>query len=100
MIYDVLISDPALDELEQAFNWLLERTTVHAPTWYDGIVAAIKTLATNPQRCPKAQEAVSFGREVRQLLYGHRPHTYRILYSIRGQSVVILHVRHSARERL
>jgi plasmid stabilization system protein ParE len=91
---------PALEELEQAYNWLLERTTIHAPTWYDSIVDTIKTLATNPQRCPKTQQSGSFAREVRQLVHGHRQNTYRILFTIRDQSVVVLHVRHGARERM
>jgi hypothetical protein len=31
------------------------------------------------------------------LLYGDKPHVYRILFSIEGDIVFILHVRHGAR---
>jgi toxin ParE1/3/4 len=35
---------------------------------------------------------------VRQLLYGHKPHVYRILYTIEGDTVSIVHVRHGRRQ--
>jgi hypothetical protein len=35
--------------------------------------------------------------EVRQLLYGRRPHTYRILFTIEGDVVQVLHIRHARR---
>jgi hypothetical protein len=39
-----------------------------------------------------------FPFEVRQLLYGRKPHAYRILFTITANTVVILHIRH-ARQR-
>jgi plasmid stabilization system protein ParE len=40
-----------------------------------------------------APENRSFKREIRQLLYDQ----YRILFTIRGRTVRVLHVRHGAR---
>jgi len=45
------------------------------------------SLANFPERCALAPESNHFPFEVRQLLYGKRPHTYRILLAIRGDTV-------------
>lgn len=58
---------------------------------------AIASLNTFPERCPLAPESGSFPFEVRQLLYGHKPHVYRILFTIDEQVVKILHIRHARR---
>lgn len=58
---------------------------------------AIASLATFPKRCPLAPETVSFPFEVRQLLYGRKPHVYRILFTIEGDTVNVLHIRHGRR---
>ena len=42
-----------------------------------------------------APERNEFSAEVRQLLYGRKPHQYRILFTIKGETVQIIHIRHS-----
>jgi hypothetical protein len=37
---------------------------------------------------------------MRQLLYGRKPHLYRILFTIDGDVVYVLHVRHGRRRHL
>jgi plasmid stabilization system protein ParE len=61
---------------------------------------AIASLAEFPKRCPLAPENSAFPFEVRQLLYGKKPHTYRILFTIEGQTVYVLHIRHGRRAAL
>jgi hypothetical protein len=41
-----------------------------------------------------------FPYEVRHLLYGHKPHVYRILFTIRGDTVSILYIRHGRRQSM
>ncbi len=53
-----------------------------------------------PARCPLAPENDEFEEEIRELLYGKRQHRYRILFTIRGETVIVLHIRHGAREHL
>ena len=67
--------------------------------WFLQLEEAISSLATFPERCHLAHESVQFPFEVRQLLYGRRPHVYRILFAIDGAIVTILHVRHGRRGR-
>src|SRR5437879_960190 len=57
----------------------------------------IASLAAFPERSPLAPESAQFPVEVRQLLYGRKPHVYRILYTIEGETVKILHIRHARR---
>lgn len=47
-----------------------------------------------------APENAEFSCAVRQLLYGHKPHQYRVLFTIEADTVVILHIRHGRRRRL
>jgi hypothetical protein len=74
--------------------------------WFIAMEEAIASLANFPERCPLAPEtersplAPETERspfEVRQLLYGRRPHAYRILFTIRGDVVHVLHIRHGRR---
>jgi len=61
---------------------------------------AIASLSSLPERCPLAPENARFPFEVRQLLYGRKPHVYRILFTIEGDAVKILHIRHARRRPL
>lgn len=54
---------------------------------------AFRSLEKNPLRCPPAPESVFFEEETSQLVYGK----YRILFTVEGETVYVLRVRHSAR---
>jgi len=92
--YSVIISPQAYNEIEKAYQWLLEQSPQHAPEWHAGLIEALCSLEQNPSRCP----AVNAPAESRQLLYGDKRHSYRIVFSIRAQEVWISHERHSARK--
>jgi toxin ParE1/3/4 len=67
-----------------------------ARAWYFGLKEDILTLRSTPGRCPVTPEA----KGVRQLLYGHKPHIYRVIYRIleTQKQVEVLHIRHGARD--
>ena len=71
-----------------------------AERWLAGIYKAIATLESRPERCPLAAESHRFPTEVRELLHGRRTNKHRIIFEIRGESVYVLYVRHSARDAL
>lgn len=50
-----------------------------------------------PARCARAAESDDCDEVIYQLLFGRRPHVYRMLFFVRGTRVHIVHVRHSAR---
>jgi plasmid stabilization system protein ParE len=66
--------------------------------WFTGLQRVIFTLEKNPTRCPTTPESKS----LRHLLYGRKPHIYRIIYRIveRRKEIEILHIRHGARDKL
>lgn len=68
--------------------------------WYLALEEAIASLAEFPERCLVAPENSAFPFEVRQLLYGHTPHVYRILFTIESKTVYVLHIRHGRRQPL
>jgi hypothetical protein len=63
-------------------------------------VDANEFLAQFPERCPIAPENSRFSLEVRQLFYERKPHVYRILFTVNGDMVEVLHIRHGRRKRL
>jgi plasmid stabilization system protein ParE len=63
--------------------------------WYKGLKEAILLLEEQPNRCPQTPE----NAKLRHLLYGHRPHVYRVIYRVteKPKRVDVLHIRHGAR---
>jgi plasmid stabilization system protein ParE len=68
--------------------------------WFQGLREAVASLAHSPQRCALAPENAAFSFEVWQLLYGRKPHVYRVLFTIEGNTVSVLHIRHGRRQRI
>src|SRR5271169_4285694 len=66
--------------------------------WFQGLHRAVATLADSPQRCALAPENAVFPFEVRHLLYGRKPHVYRIIFTLEGNIGSVLHVRHGRRQ--
>ena len=87
-------------ELEAACQWISERASEAAVKWFSGILDAVITLETFPERCPLAPESKAFNREIRQLIHGNRQHAYRIFFCVAVDKVRVLHIRHGARKRL
>lgn len=100
MIYRVIIQPNAEAELEAAYLYRYERAPHEAVRWFAGFVEAINSLAQFPARCPLAPENGHFAEEIRQLLYGTRRHVFRILFTIQGDTVQVLHIRHGAQQYL
>ena len=94
--YAVILEENVASELEEAYLWIARESLAAAHHWYNGCVAALQTLETFPERCSLAPEDGYFEEEIRHLLFG----SFRILFTIRRQSVHVLHARHSARDVL
>src|SRR5690348_2211700 len=100
MTYQVAVQPSAEAEMEAAYEWAAERAPITAARWYNGLVDAIRSLADNPERCPLAPENDYFPEEIRNLIYGKRRNAYRIIFTIRGDTVHVLQVRRGARRVL
>lgn len=98
MDFRVELSDQAQRDIAAIHDWLrLQQAGTEAERWFTALGAAIDSLSSLPSRCPLAPENRDLSVEVRQLLYGRRPHVYRILFSINGNVVQVLHIRHGRR---
>lgn len=101
MAYRVEITREAHTKILETFVWKSEHQSEQkAFEWYNGVMDALYTLEEMPGRCALAPETEDFKDEIRQLLYGKRKDSYRVLFTIRGETVHILRVLHSAMERL
>jgi plasmid stabilization system protein ParE len=98
--YRVIIQRPAARDIDEAYQWIAKHAPGSAMKWFNGLEAAIQTLENLPQRCPLAEESRVFDAEIRQLIYGKRVGTYRVLFTVVQDAVHILHVRHGRRRRL
>jgi plasmid stabilization system protein ParE len=96
MTFQVVLTDRAARDLDEAYRWYAERAPQAAVDWYNGFLNALDSLSMNPERCSYALERDKVPVEIRQLLYG-RQRSYRAIYLIRAQTVVVLHIRHTAR---
>jgi len=94
--YRVEPTDKALVDAGEAYFWLNEQSEGAALRWYEGLMKAFRSLEKNPFRCPLAPEDAFFEEEIRQLIHGKS----RILFTVEGETVFVLRVRHSAQEYL
>jgi len=94
--YQVLVQPPAIQDLASAYDRIARRSPDRAETWVSGALEAIQTLRDFPNRCPLAPENDVFEVEIRQLLF----RAFRILFTVDGDTVRILHVRHGAQRPL
>ena len=100
MTYRVELTDRAARDLELLY---LEKNAVEsqaAARWYNRLEEAVSALATYPYRCPVAPEGRKMKRKLWHLLYGKKPHVYRVIYEIdeQQQAVWVLTIRHAARQ--
>ena len=98
MTFGVDITSEAARDADSILEWLLSQHAGETGIkWFRAMEEAIASLAEFPKRCPLAPENKMFPFEVRQLLYGHQPHVYRILFTVQASTVYVLHIRHGRR---
>ncbi len=102
MTYTVVTTERAAREIEDtAAWWARERSVEQAERWYQGIRGAIAELETAPDRWAVVPELQGLPYKVRERRFGlaSKP-THRVLFTIIGQTVLVLTVRHTARKPL
>ncbi len=102
MTYLVEFAARASRDLEILYKEKNAAESHAAARWYNGLEEAVSALASFPLRCPVAPEARKARRKLRHLLYGNKPHVYRVIYEVdEGRKAVwVLHIRHGARKKL
>jgi toxin ParE1/3/4 len=102
MTYRVEFTARASRDLESLYEEKNAAESRAAARWFNGLEEAVGALASFPYRCPAAPEARKTIRKLRHLLYGKKPHVYRVIYEVdeRRQTVSVLHIRHGARRKI
>jgi plasmid stabilization system protein ParE len=101
MAFRVKSTAAAKQDARNILAWLRSQQAGEAGLrWFQGMQKAIASLSELPTRCSLAPENKVFPFEVRQLLYGSSHHRYRILFTIEGDTVIVLHIRHGRRNPL
>ena len=93
MAYTVEFSERALRDIDEIVAYIHTDSPVAATRWRQRLEEKSATLRQMPRVCGLAPESDVARFEVRQLLYGR----YRVLFTIREQTVFILTIRHGAR---
>jgi plasmid stabilization system protein ParE len=98
MAYEVRLAKRAINDLRHIYKTIEADTSRAADGWFRGLESAIFTLETHPARGAVPPERP----HLRHLLYGNKPHVYRILYSIdeNRKIVYVAQIRHGARQPL
>jgi hypothetical protein len=83
---------------ERDFNWVLKhiaaRSKAGAQAWARAFDKALAYLEEKADSCPLAAENEYVEFEVREILFSTRSGLiYRVLFTIQGMRVIILHVR-------
>jgi toxin ParE1/3/4 len=96
LTFHVEILPHAERDLRHIYAYIHAQSSQRARAWFKGLGAAIASLDQRPARGSLIPE----NGHLHQLLYGKRPHVYRIIYLIDQRQRVVVHIRHGARDRL
>ena len=88
--YKVILHPDAELDIESSFKWGCRAWgEENAKLWVGKLRRAIgKQLTSLPLACPLAPESDEIGVSIRHLIVGR----YRVLFTVRGSTVTILHV--------
>ena len=100
MTHRVELTDRALRDLSHLYQEKQAYESDAAARWFNGLEKAVNTLESIPRRCPAAPEGNRTGKRLRNLLYGKKPHVYRVIFEIDEPRKIVqmLTIRHGARE--
>ena len=105
-VYEVRLSEPAESDIDSHYQFLFMRDPRLADTWRTLLTEVVASLSELPHRCSIAPESGRFQQVIRQLWFGSRNSSWRIVYTVIEDAstdtylVKILRVRHHAQAPL
>lgn len=96
MVYRVRLTARARRDADLLYERVTAAAPYRGPLWFERLLMHIRSLSRLPHRSPVARENEDPDNPVRQLLFGKRPHVYRVLYQVVGAEVVVLRTVHGA----
>lgn len=94
--YQVDIRPTAEADILNRFQQIQGESPQNAIAWYLSIIDAIESLSQLAERCPIAPESDHVSSDIRHLIIG----SYRVLYTVKDNTANVLHLRHSAKQRM
>ena len=100
MTYRVELTGRAASDLDILYLEKHATDSPEAARWYNRLEEAVYSLERSPYRSTTAPEADKSRWPLRHLLYGRKPHVYRVICEIdeKRQLVTVITIRHGARE--
>ena len=100
--YQIVFAPSSQEDLASILEWLEQEAPLEkAKEWYSSLKEQIESLSHFPKRCSLAPENGLWGdEEIRHLLFLKYPSTYRVLFTIKKNTVKILNIRHGKRQFL
>ena len=92
----VLLTPQARQDIRAAYLYICAEAPEAARRWRVRLLELTRTLSTFPERHEVSCEGAEIGIELRQMLFG----SYRILYTVEEQAVIVHALRHGARRPL
>src|SRR5712691_1394560 len=98
MKYLVRLTGRSLRDMEAIYIYVEADASQHAFAWFNRLAKAIYSL----ERFPSRGLVIPENKKLRHLLFGKKPHIYRIIYAVdkRRHIVNVLHIRHGVRAAL
>ena len=95
MLYRVNLTERVLRELDDIYAEIHAAHSAGAARWFSRLEDTITLLSDNPRMGKPTRE----DKSVREIIYGNKPHLYRILYEVddRSRRVDVLSIWHGRR---
>lgn len=84
----------AESDLQDIWLHIARDSNARADAFFKSLLERIDSLATFSDRYPEAAESGLYGKVVRKMSVGQ----YRVLYSVKDDTVWVLRIRHGARD--
>jgi len=94
MEYRVRLTPRAADDIGRIYRRVAQDA---GQKWFTRLIDKIYSLGAFPERCRVVNRLSRPDRMVRELLFGRKPHVYKIYFDIVDDTVLVLHIRHGAR---
>ena len=95
MAFRVEITERAARDLEYIYDSIHADFSGVAEEWFNGLEIAIYSLEEHPERSAITLEH----KNLRHLLYGSKPHIYRIIYAVAKKARIMNILPHPLRVR-
>ncbi len=105
MRYRVRITHKAEADIDATLLWFHSiQASAAGEKWLRKLLECVETLKANPDRCSVSLESTCSKElirdPIRELLVGNSRFKHRILFQVTGQTVTILRIWHSSRDKL